>query len=162
MRKVTVALGSFVLGAACMSLLGNHTSTFAQAPPQKAPPQQGLITIAGTVPVVPPLPHVALEGNSFQDAAYVLDGLECRGCTFKNVTLTYGGGAYLLQNANVSLPVKLNLTGAALNTAQLLQTFGLIGCPAKAVPQMPNPNAPTIMMAKYAPTGSLESPVGVK
>jgi hypothetical protein len=32
MRNVTVALGSFIVGAMSMSLLGNHTSTLAQAP----------------------------------------------------------------------------------------------------------------------------------
>jgi hypothetical protein len=135
-----------------MSLLGNHTPTFAQ--------DRSTFSLKDTVPIVPPLPHIALNGNSFRNVTYAMDGLECHDCTFQDVTLTYGGGAYLLENPKVSLPVRLNLTGAALNTAQLLQVFGLIGCPAKAAPPMaPTPN---ILTAKYAPSGHLESPVGVK
>jgi hypothetical protein len=58
---------------------------------------------------------------------YVLDGLSVKGNVFSNPAgVQYGGGAYKLEKAYIGGPVSLELIGAAANTAQLLQTFGLL------------------------------------
>lgn len=161
MRIVTVAFGSFTLGAVLMFLLGNHTSTVPQL---VFAAQDQLFTNPTLIPAVPPLKGKALLGGGWiADMAYQLDGVESKDIKFKNVTFVYGGGAYKLENATIVGPVGIKLVGAAANTANFLAMFGLLGCPTSK-PQNPdnNPNQPVMKTASLnAPlTGDLESPFG--
>src|SRR6266849_2766787 len=148
MRNVTLALGSFVLGAMCISLVENRTSISAQ--------EYSSIHIAGAAPVVPPIFADASNSIFANGKPYEVDGLKCENCTFRDAIFRYGGGSYDLVGAKTSLPLKIELTGAAWNTAQFLSLFGLLGCPAQNQPPM---NKPPIIQAKIAPQGNLRSAV---
>ena len=128
-----------------MLLLGNQTSTFAQ----QAPPQQELSfnNNSGLVPVVPP-PKRVFDAVSLKGTKFNVDGLVCHKCKLSNVTISYGGGAYSIEEGSISLPIRIELTGAALNTAGFLNSFGLLGCPANK-PTPEQPTVPQIMTAKY-------------
>jgi len=118
-RVVTVALGSFTLGAVVMFFRGNHASTS----PQSAF-AQGLVTVSGAVPVVPPLRHIVASGHgTVANMEYVVDGLETHGLKFVNVTFKYGGGAYKPENVTVTPPVNIQLSGAAANTFAFLTSL---------------------------------------
>jgi hypothetical protein len=149
MRNVTLALGSFVLGAVCMFFLGNHTSTFRQFVAFAQAAATESIDPLGNkyTPVVPAPPRALASGNLFLRQVVYLDGLTSIGDTFSDSTLVYGGGAYHLANAKLTGVVDIKLIGAAANTSTFLAMLGLIGCPAK--PQAPqiNPNAPIIHRA---------------
>jgi hypothetical protein len=138
MTKIAIALASFVADAASMFFVGNHTSTFAAS--------QG----ATLAPEVKP-PSFTMQGFSTSGIGYKLDGIICTDCTFSDVTFVYGGGAYLLRNVQMSKPIRLRLEGAALNTANLLNSFGLLGCHANE-PKPPAPKLPQIMEATYVAT----------
>lgn len=141
MRIVTVALGSFTLGAVVMFFWGNHTSTSPQSVFAQAP-----LRVEGAVPIVPPLRHIGVGGHgTVANTEYAVDGLETSGLKFVNVTFMYGGGAYKLANVTVTPPVNIQLTGAAANTFAFLTSFGLIGCPS-AQPKRPqiDPNKPIL------------------
>jgi len=151
MRNVTLALGSFALGAVCMFFFGNHTSTvrqdgfaFAQAAPSHP---SSVLNGNRFTPVVPQPPRMVDDGNEYVEQIIDLDGMSASNDIFKDSTFVYGGGAYSLRNAAISGSVNFQLIGAAANTAQFLGMFGLIGCPAKQqVPQV-NPNTPIINRA---------------
>jgi len=147
MRTVTLAFGSFVVGALCMSLFGNHISTVRQSGLAFAQmPDMGEVWQAA-VPRVPPLGNSGSSHNTFLNAEVPLDGFRSSNNVYKGVTFVYGGGAYSLTDSTVVPPVQLKFVGAAANTLGLLNTFGMIGCPAK--PQAPevNPNTPIINKA---------------
>jgi len=159
MRIVTVALGSFTLGAVVMFFWGNHTSTSPQSVLA-----QGLVAVSGAVPVVPPLRHIVVGGHgTVANTEYPVDGLETSGLKFVNVTFKYGGGAYKLENVTVTPPVNIRLSGAAANTFAFLTSFGLVGCP-NAQPPRPqiNPNEPILRKASLNETvkTDLISPYG--
>jgi hypothetical protein len=130
MRNVILALGSFTLGAASMSVLGG---------PQALPvlrAQSINIPYKTAIPQVPPLEGTAmlLEGEMSQGTVLHLDGKLLHGSTYFSPTIVYGGGAYELLDSTISGPVKLQLVGAAANTAQLLATFGFLGTPPSTSP----------------------------
>jgi hypothetical protein len=150
MRNVTVALGSFIVGAMSMSLLGNHTSTLAQAPERA----HGSINIEGAVPIVPPFMNNTVDGASFGGGkAYLVDGILCRRCIFKDATLVYGGGEFAILEPRLSGHIDIKLDGAALNAATFLNLFGLLGCPANNMPKI---NPAPMMRAKYTPPGDFQ------
>ena len=143
MRNVTLALGSFALGAVCMFFFGNKTvrqpdSVFAQAPAPRVPHGNAF------TPVVPPPPRSVDDGNIRQEQLINLDGMNISNGIFKDSTFVYGGGAYSLRSVVISRSLNFQLIGAAANTAQFLSMFGLIGCPAKPQAPQVNPNAPII------------------
>lgn len=152
MRNVTVGLGSFLLGLLCASLLGfgsPQTSIFRQSV-VFAQTKPGIVSSTFTLnpftPTVPPMPRSLSEGNINENQIIQIDGIHSREDTFRNMTLVYGGGAYVLNKARFDGGVNIQLVGAAANTAQFMATFGMIGCPA-SVPKAPphiNPNAPRI------------------
>jgi hypothetical protein len=154
MRKITLSVLSFALGGLSVSLVENQTSTFAQ----ESTNRPVIFRVQEAIPIVPPFKadRVSLdEGSSFENLTLPIDGVLCRNCILKNTTLEYAGGEYRLENARVSLPVSIKLVGAANNTAAFLNTFGLLGCPAKpAPPVVPNP---PLLKAKYAPSGTIKS-----
>lgn len=148
MSKITLALGSFMLGVLCMSLLGNQTSTLAQqAQPTPRPPIH-FMNMRAWVPVVPPIGNRKMERLTLSGGGmiYDVDGMRCEGCAISDVTITYGGGDFALINTAISRPVRIDLEGAARNTAIFLNMFGLLGC---HVNKPPAPNVPQIMEAQY-------------
>jgi hypothetical protein len=119
-----------------------------------------MVMNVGAVPVVPPHVGVTVNGADIMGSStYGVDGVRCNGCRIHDATIEYGGGVYDFQSTTVELPVRIVLKGAALNTAQFLQTFGLLGCPAKATPHV-NPDAPRIMTASSKPDKHFSSAVG--
>jgi hypothetical protein len=160
MSKVTLALGSFIVGACAMFFisLGNQASTLEQ-------PSFAQVSALGTngAPVVPPLiPQVkglTIEGGSIPQ---MLDGLDCKECTFKDVTLTYAGGAYNFDHCNFSGTTRVVLSGAAANTMAILPLLQAItrGVP----PKPPTPQKPTeqTATAKQLMTVSFASPFSPK
>jgi hypothetical protein len=82
MSKVTLALGSFIVGACCMflALSGNHASTFAQGK-ISAPGSVSAIDIPGAIPVVPNL-TMGFTDEEIGGLMQQIDGLICTRCTF--------------------------------------------------------------------------------
>ncbi|MBZ5668541.1 MAG: hypothetical protein LAO04_02280 [Acidobacteriia bacterium] len=128
MSKTMLALESFVVGAFCMffMLSGSHTSILAQS---------GL-GLPDAIPVVPPLSSIEVRDSHFGTEPQQLDGLNCKECTFDNVTLTYGGGAYHLENCRFSGTTRVVFTGAAQNALAVLPLIAAI------TSGNPNPNPP--------------------
>jgi hypothetical protein len=87
MRKITLAFGSFILGAISMFLLGNHASTLAQGGPAGGAKMFGN---AKFVPIVPATSGLSLENNIFPAGTYGVDGTVCTRCVFNGATLEYG------------------------------------------------------------------------
>jgi hypothetical protein len=172
MRNVIIGSGSFVLGMVFASVLGfgnPHTSTvrhflglpsaFAQTTPP-SPPKPAPLS-----PFVPRFPAVGIESTRNRHVREVveLDGVASDGEIFQDVTLRYGGGAFLLRNATVEGNIKLEVFGAARNTVALLAMLHLMGCPAAAPKMAPTaPNTPMLSTAslKEPLTGTFESPYG--
>jgi hypothetical protein len=95
-------------------------------------------SIDSAVPKVPPLLHTYIDHSVFAGVPgvperYALDGLETDNVRFDNpsggITFEYGGGAYRLSNVIISGQLNLELTGAAANTATLLDSLGLLKNP---------------------------------
>lgn len=166
MSKVTLALGSFVVGLCIGSLMfGNHAVTFAQAPsvpPPEKPPSHRMIfkgggakgagpgsagvRVQGTIPTFLPLEQTPIfENFTFFDEAQDLDGIECTRCTFNNVTLRYSGGAYKLTDDIFTGTTRVELGGAAANTISFIALLQAIAAGQKAEP--PNPNRPVLKAA---------------
>lgn len=129
MSKVTLTLGSFIVGAcSVLMLLLPFTQTSTRA--------QSAIAVPAAEPKVPPM-SVHLVGGSFVGATQALDGIDCVGCTIKTGILTYAGGAFRCANCSVSAG-QVVLKGAALNTFNALQFFGVIPVP-KPPKRLPTP-----------------------
>ncbi len=121
MSKVTLALGSFIVGA-CFAFAisaGTQTSTWAQMAGGTS-----LVVIPAAEPVVPNLISVfsgmKLTSGKFQQ----LDGIDCEHCIIDSPVLTYAGGLYRLNGAVSARPMRLVLKGPALNTWGLLNQLG--------------------------------------
>jgi len=97
--------------------------------------------IEGAIPSFRPLESTPIfEDFTFASVGQPLDGLDCRGCKFNNVTLRYSGGAYNLDNAQFSGTTRLVLEGAAANTLAFLKLLNGLstGIPLASLP----PNKP--------------------
>lgn len=141
MSKITLVLGSFAVGLLVGSLfLGGHTVTLAQSPSKPAPVLTPQMPCPSCEPNVPPITRhlgtVTLDGNGL--AALTLDGTEFKDVTFASNTLEYAGGAFSLVNVKFSLPVRLQLKGAAANTAGLLALLEAVNKGAAPKPMAPN------------------------
>jgi len=157
MSKVTIAFGSFIVGACCMffALSGNHRSILER--PAFA---QSVISVRG-VPVVPGL-GAKFSRIRVAHATQELDGLDCTECDFRDLTLTYGGGAFKFTDTKFSGNIRVNLTGAAANTVSVLPFLEALarGMPPElAVPQAPIERAAT---APQIVTVNFASPYGAK
>ncbi|SPJ15859.1 exported hypothetical protein [Syntrophobacter sp. SbD2] len=157
MSKVTVALGSFVVGALVMFLLGSHTSIFVQP----ASAERGIV-VGGAEPVVPPLRGNVVSNSKFENVIQPLDGLDFRNCVFKNVIFEYSGGSYSLANAVISGAIRVNFKGAAANTMALHAFLESLNAGTKPKPLQPN--APLFREASNVQTMTVDfiSPYGQK
>lgn len=159
MSKVTVALGSFIVGACCMFfvLSGIHTSILAH--PVLA--QTAISAGPSAVPVVPPV-AVETSGNTIEGMVFDLDGVNSTGDVFDNATIEYGGGAFRLIQPKFSGSIRLRLKGAAANTLALLQYIQAVEAgqrPKRTIPRQPLQRAAQITNAM---TADLISPYGQK
>jgi hypothetical protein len=159
MSKVTIALGSFVVGACCMFLIlsGKNTSTLAQ---ERAP----LISAPDAIPSVPMMELIHL-GGTISGAVQQIDGMDCTNCVLVGSTLRYGGGAFNFSNAKFSGVTRVELSGAAANTALFLNIVQQLGLGKPPQPTPPaQPNTPITRMAdvKQPITFSFASPYGLK
>ena len=162
MSKVTVALGSFIVGACCMfiALSGNHASIFAQG----RIVGQGIPNVLSIPDAVPEVSSKLLRvsGITIEGTEQQIDGLDCEGCTFNSPVLTYGGGPFRLANAKAVGTVRIELVGAAANTEAFLSI--LQGATLVRPPQKPKQDTPMTKMATATEpiTFNLESPYGLK
>jgi hypothetical protein len=128
MSKAILALGSFLVGACCASIisLGIHTSAWAQP---------SLFAFADTVPKITGLGgrmvRLKVTGGSQQ-----LDGLDCQSCTFDDTLFTYSGGAFRFTDLALKGNWRVSLTGAAANTQLLLTLLHLTDKPQRPVPML--------------------------
>ncbi len=161
MRKVTIALVSFALGAIFALLLGNRPSTLmSQVSAQEQPPRSPYI------PVVPPLPRMFAEGNVFDNQTITVDGTMSRFSKYINPTFVYGGGAFYMKGVEIGGKVNIELIGAAANTASFLKMFGLYGCPVAAPPSPPvidmdKPVTKTVSLPQPI-NGDVKTPFGIR
>jgi hypothetical protein len=143
MRIVAVALGSLLVGAFCMSFLGNQASTGPQ--PVVFAQSDEVIGVhrSGATPVVPTVSLQSLVGIGIGSGMSMeLDGFDCRNCKLDNgARIKYSGGLYKFENLERGGVIVLDLQGPALNTLGLLSQFGLIGCPiTNPQPEPENPS----------------------
>ncbi|SRR5712692_3366964 len=157
MSKVTLALGSFIVGA-CSTWLVLGSQSFGSQTPTTV---QGRSTFKGGG-VRHSNRGVGLEGSeptfqsflafpkfddfTFEDVTQSLDGLDCTNCTFKDVSFEYAGGAYNLINCSFSGGTRVVLKGTAANTLSILPLLQAItsGHP----PEPPKPQTPMLKTAK--------------
>jgi hypothetical protein len=165
MKKIALALGSFIVGAISTSLFdsGIHTSTRVQAAQQSPALPPSTISMPAAVPVVPPLQFFG-HGSTIGGNVQQLDGFSCDGsCTVTPRLLTYGGGSVNIPIAVLPKGVPIVFTGAAANTLALMRATGMIPTP-KQVP-VPLPGGPIIkadMEISANPHITLVSLEGVK
>jgi hypothetical protein len=161
MSKVTIALGSLIVGASLGFLCGNHTSTLVQPLSARALPQGGAVVLPGAIPLVPGIVS-HFNGGTMAKSIQQLDGTAFKDFAFSDVTFEYSGGAYTLENVNVSTPTRVHLKGAAANTMALVALVQAINSGAR--PQPPNPNAPILQEPtnKHTLAVSFASPYGSK
>lgn len=99
----------------------------------------GGVKIGGVQPSFLPIDRTPIFTNfTLASEPQSLDGFDCRDCTFKDVELTYSGGAYHLENAKFSGTTRLVLTGAAANTLAFVQFMQDIASGLPGVPPPPN------------------------
>jgi hypothetical protein len=128
MRTSAIALGTFLLGLLCGLgyIPANGSLSFAQlAPPLKSPPKSH----NPYIPIVPAWAADVTNGffNAYFSQYVELDGRNSYGESFEDATtIVYGGGPYHMQRAKFNGTVKIELIGAAANTAHFLETFGFV------------------------------------
>lgn len=163
MRNVTLALGSFVLGAICMFFFGHHTSTFRQS--SVFAQSKNFIERPKALPKVPMVGLITLKDVTVgpEDGAFQLDGVDCVNCNVRDGgTVEYSGGPLKIERLALEGAINLKLNGPALNAASLLKLFGLLGCPAPKQQEPINPNTPIFKTASFTTGTSLDfaSPIG--
>jgi hypothetical protein len=140
MSKVTLAFGSFIVGAVfgsfALSLIQTSMLVQASRVPQAPTLPPSTISMPTAIPVVPPLQYFG-HGDSVGGVVQQLDGFSCDGCTITAGVLTYGGGAFSFPDAKLPRNVRVILVGAALNTFTLLRATGAIPNPAPPLPVVP-------------------------
>jgi hypothetical protein len=134
MRNVTLAFGSFIVGAASAFMMFSGTQASTLVHPQVA------LEMVGKEPVVPPLGPRFIN-SSILGQRQGLDGLNCSGCTIESSEITYGGGAFNLENCLIRKN-RVTLTGSALNTFKFLMMVGVIPAPRPNEIKPKNPMMP--------------------
>jgi hypothetical protein len=159
MSKVTVALGSFVVGALSMLLVlsGSRTSVVADALGQTVVARTGSTILAGRPPIVPPLSS-RLPSCLISDSTLVIDGANFDECVFKNATLEYGGGSWRFGKVSFSGTTRVNFIGAAANTVVFLKLLSALGANQQPRPVKPKTPIPQIAATKRSITFAFKSP----
>ncbi len=159
MSKITIALGSLVLGATLGFAYGSHG--FAPQPVLAGNNAQvGLVAASDAIPRVPPISsHVT--GLNGEGGVQQLDGVEFKDSEFSGMTFTYGGGAFVLTNTKLSRPMSVRFVGAAANALAVLAIVDAVNKGARPAPL--NPNAPVLRQTSNesrtsAPTIDFRSP----
>lgn len=149
MSKVMLAFGSFIVGVCCASLIlaGIDTSTLAQSS-----------VVGGKArPVLTALPSDVTMNGVVLSSAWLLDGINCARCTFKNADLEYWGGPVRCENCSFNGAVRLRLKGAALNAVFTTLWFKALAESGK--PNNPRPKPPiTTLTLNNAITTDFETP----
>jgi hypothetical protein len=140
MSKITLAFGSFIVGLAVGSVfLGSHTVALAQSP---STPSVGIrLHMEPTIPGLGP----ELKQGHIIGYRQPLDGLNCEDCEFTNAVIQYSGGAVRLVRPVFGGTIRVELTGAAANTAALMPLLTAIASGNK--PEPINPNRPIVKTA---------------
>jgi hypothetical protein len=156
MKLALVAVVSFAIGAAGTLLVNPGHEVFAQ----KSALNNGFMPIvpplgsASPVPLIPGLSGtnfshntIVADPNATRPIVVNLDGLVQTNNVWDNergVAFVYGGGAYKLSSNAIVGPISLVLTGAAANTAALLEQFGFLAKndPATVTPAATDPSKP--------------------
>jgi hypothetical protein len=145
MSRVTLALGSFLLGVVCMIPFTSHTSTLVH--PALAQGQDSALgSSAAKLPTVPPLSRQKFSSMTVADSIQSFDGLNCENCVFMGDELTYAGGEYSCIGCVLRVN-RVTLKGAALNTFKFLLFTGAIPAP-KPKDQPFDPNKPGLKIAE--------------
>ena len=139
MPKVTLALGSFIVGVCSMLLVVplSHTSTRVQAQSNPA------VLIVGAEPDVPPIGGHFIRSVLAGDIQ-PLDGINCDECQISARVLTYAGGVFRCVGCSI-FTQEVQLKGAGLNTFNILKAIG-------AIPSPPAPPEPRILKPQLANT----------
>lgn len=153
MSKFSICVLAFSAGFVCATLLFKPASVPVLAAGQSIEPSiegrsvfDGTLfsngkgfKIEGAVPQFLPIDQTPVFENvtisNDIPLPQSIDGLDCRGCDFENVRLTYGGGAFNLENPRFSGTTTLTLTGAAANTVAFLKLMEQVG---NGLPGLPN------------------------
>jgi hypothetical protein len=175
MTKVTVAFGSFIVGAVFGSLfLGIHTSTLAQARSSSLSSDGKPYNMVGMIdeaskgeavgfspnglPNVPPIMMRVSRLKITNGGSQTIDGLLCDNCEFHDATLKYSGGAFQFTNFKFTGTTKVEVSGAAANTFAFMRLMNAIAAGSPAPKVEPNKPLEQIAIAKVAFTASLRSP----
>lgn len=126
------SLRSFVAGVCCASVF---MIWIERTMPQVQANQARGFATAGGEPIVPPLQTKVEDMVIGGFASQPLDGINCIRCTLQAEEITYAGGSFRCEGCNVQAK-HVQLKGAALNTLNALQFFGLIPSP-KPLPVVP-------------------------
>jgi len=150
MSRVMLALGSFIVGACCASIIsfGIQTSTWAQVfeGGSMAGGTSGIVR-PDAEPVVPPLPMIILHGTKLSaGVSQQLDGLDCEECILTSPTLTYAGGLFRLNGKTTAL--RLTFKGPAANTVALLNQLGAFRKPESHIAPPPAFSPPKFLETK--------------
>jgi len=114
MSRRTVSFVMLVIGSVLMWFFLPPATRAQSAAAPEVP------VIDATVPQVPPLPTLAMKKALFRGMVQALDGLNCEGCTFENVTLEYAGGPYRLVGCTFQGTTRVVFKAAAMNVVTVL------------------------------------------
>jgi hypothetical protein len=159
--KLTIAFGSFMLGVFCTALGVGKSSPMAFARTQESTPGR----VNSYIPVVVPLGtynRSLSTGNVQMNQTVLIDGRNSVQEMFDNSTLVYGGGSFRMEDFLLTGTTNIQLIGAAANTAQFLEIFGLLNRAAPnsppSPPQAPAMNTPIHKTTKTTIKGDFVSP----
>ena len=79
----------------------------------------GVVANEHAIPQVPEI-KVHISHSILENAPQQLDGFSCEDCTLKNIRWQYSGGAFEFKKSRISGPMRVEFSGAALNTLRLL------------------------------------------
>lgn len=68
---------------------------------------------------------IYIEGITFENESFELDGKILKNCVFKNCTLIYGGGKSQMVDVRILHPVLWEFRDAAVNTIRMVQLAGI-------------------------------------
>jgi hypothetical protein len=159
MSKITLTLGSLIVGATLGFFCGNHTWMVVQ----RASAQANLAPTLGfeAPQAIPTVPGIVVHSDKSRigpGKIQQLDGMDFKNSEFVDVTWEYSGGAFSLTNTKISAPMRVTLKGAAANTRALLAVIQAVNTGNRPKPM--DPNAPVLRKttATHTVTIDLNSP----